>query len=105
MVRVLKFGHTPKRVINIGTTAQTEESLTNNHANIMPTVQPELTSTQLKLSLVTKDRNKQKGTCNKKMKKKHKRIYTWVDFRSPCFSVLNITYTPEAGWPKLDHRR
>ena len=29
MVRVLKFGHTP-RVINIGTTAQTEKSLTNS---------------------------------------------------------------------------
>ena len=28
MVRVLKFGHTPK-VINMGTTAQTEKSLTN----------------------------------------------------------------------------
>ena len=30
MVRVLKFGHTPK-VINIGTTAQREKSLTNNN--------------------------------------------------------------------------
>ena len=31
MVRVLKFGRTPKRVINIGTTAQTEKSLTNKY--------------------------------------------------------------------------
>ena len=33
MVRVLKFGHTPK-VINIGPTAQTEKSLTNRNNNI-----------------------------------------------------------------------
>ena len=33
MVRVLKFGRTPKRVINIGTTAQTEKSLSNNYNN------------------------------------------------------------------------
>ena len=33
MVRVLKFGHTPK-VINIGTTAQTEKSLTNTDRQV-----------------------------------------------------------------------
>ena len=54
MVRVLKFGRTPKRVINIGTTARTEKSLTNN-SKIPPLNSVNILGLQISSSLSWRD--------------------------------------------------